>query len=183
MNYSDYFFIDQSSISGLAWAIKIGRGRGFKTQGEHAGCLDDCDGYFVVGLHRKIFKVHNVIWMIANHVNEIPSGMVVDHINGNKTDNRHENLRLCSKAENRRNTKKINTNTSGTTGVYLHKQKQYLYWSAFWYDHKTNTKHQKFFSVMKYGNDEAQTLAINCRHQAILQMNQTGANYSVRHGT
>jgi hypothetical protein len=35
---------------------------------------------------------------------------------------------------------------------------------------------------MKYGNNEAKTLAINYRDQAIVQMNHSGANYSERHG-
>lgn len=182
MNFSDYFYIDPSSTSGLAWSIKIGRGRGFKKPGQHAGCFDCNDGYFVAGLHRKILKVHNIVWMLSNNVNDLPTGMIVDHINGNRIDNRPENLRLISIAENRRNAKKLNTNTSGITGVYLHKQKKYFYWAAFWYDHKTYKKRDKFFSVLKYGNEEAKTLATNYRDQAILQMNINGANYTQRHG-
>jgi hypothetical protein len=46
-----------------------------------------------------------------------PPDKDVDHINGLKTDNREENLRICTRRENVWNTPRKTTNTSGHKGV------------------------------------------------------------------
>ncbi len=49
------------------------------------------------------------------------SDQLVDHINGNGLDNRRVNIRLCTKADNQRNQRRNNKNTTGYKGVSFDK--------------------------------------------------------------
>jgi len=46
----------------------------------------------------------------------------IDHINGNRTDNSLQNLRLVSNSDNHKNQKMPSTNTSGIVGVRVDKR-------------------------------------------------------------
>ena len=65
-------------------------------------------------------------------------GMFVDHVNGNPLDNRKENLRVCSNAENIRNSRKYSTNQSGYKGVSFVERKKK--WAA-----KITFNYKKYF--------------------------------------
>lgn len=50
-----------------------------------------------------------------------PKEMQVDHINGDRLDNRKDNLRICTEKQNRQNRKKISGKTSKYKGVHWNK--------------------------------------------------------------
>jgi len=78
-------------------------------------------GYLLCGgtlVHRMVYeKTHG----------KKPKGMQIDHINGDILDNRVENLRIATYAENQWNAKTRVDNTSGVKGVCWHKKAQKWY--------------------------------------------------------
>lgn len=86
--------------------------------GELAG-RTHCRGYVVIGIDKKIYPAHRLAWIWSTGIT--PKGEV-DHINGNKSDNRWANLRVVDKAGNQQNKRRPNRdNTTGFLGVSKHK--------------------------------------------------------------
>ncbi len=78
------------------------------------------EGYRKIQIDGARYFSHRLAWKM--HHGHDPKDQI-DHINGVKNDNRIQNLRECTHAENARNRGKTKVNKSGYKGVYLHRGK------------------------------------------------------------
>ena len=79
----------------------------------------DRDGYFVGKINGRFVRAHRVAWALAQ--GEWPDGDI-DHINGDRGDNRIANLRVVARAENNKNRALHSNNKSGVHGVSWHRK-------------------------------------------------------------
>lgn len=87
--------------------------------GDLAGCLGN-RGYVKVTLNGVEYMAHRIIYEL--HFSLIPESYQIDHIDGNKSNNKIENLRLASRTQNSYNRGKNKNNSSGYKGVHFCKR-------------------------------------------------------------
>lgn len=78
------------------------------------------NGYLRFGYDHRLYLVHRVVWLF--HYGEWPD--VVDHIDGDRLNNRIENLRSVDRNGNALNRRRPKSNTSGVIGVSWCKRSQ-----------------------------------------------------------
>lgn len=83
--------------------------------GSEAKCGGRRDGRAMISILRKHSSRSRAVWMW--HHGDIPCGMEVDHVNRDGTDDRIENLRLATRAQNAWNTCGHRDSASGMKGV------------------------------------------------------------------
>jgi hypothetical protein len=85
--------------------------------GENAGHTCPRHGYVFIGIDRVVYRAHRLAW--AHFYGEWPANQI-DHINGDRQDNRIANLREATNAQNAQNMGIKKSNTSGVPGVSWH---------------------------------------------------------------
>ena len=112
----NHLFEYDKETGNLIWKIKpSSRGHSVKA-GDIAGTLKS-HGYLCVGINYNSYRAHRLIFLM--HKGYLPK--TVDHINGDKLDNRIENLRAATIGQNQHNRKTNANNTSGYKGVCWNK--------------------------------------------------------------
>lgn len=81
------------------------------------------DGYRSIEVGGKAYFEHRLIWA---HVHGEWPLKHIDHINGDRSDNRLSNLREASVQENAQNRKRRSDNKSGFAGVSRHKDGKWV---------------------------------------------------------
>lgn len=107
------------------------------------GYLRGTIGGATIAAHRVAYAIHFGNW---------PAGLI-DHVNGIKTDNRIENLRLATQAQNLQNRGKNKNNTSGFKGVYWNKK------SKAWLCYIGINGERKFLGTFAQATDAATAYA------------------------
>jgi hypothetical protein len=108
---------DYREDGNLTWKVS----RSSTKKGTVAGSIRD-SGYYRIMIDRKGYQLHRMIFLY--HHGYLTDGLCIDHIDGNKTNNRIENLREVTQSQNRHNSKIPVTNTSGIKGISFHKKRK-----------------------------------------------------------
>lgn len=186
MDVAKLYSYDETSPSCLRWAVDVysGRWKNIKnvSVGDVAGGLGN-SGYYQVRRNGVLQLVHRVVWEL--HYGEIPCKMFVDHIDGNKVNNKISNLRLVEREGNARNCSQRKDNVSGVVGVSLctntlRSGNVAKYWRVQWKDTEGRSC-SKAFNIGKLGDEVAYQSAVDFRIQIIKQLNEKGAGYTERH--
>lgn len=108
---------------------------GITTNGEFLFDIDDYEKVLAINKYWKINNSNYVLCYLSNkefQLHRYLMGMgrynrkediIVDHINGNKLDNRKSNLRITHRKNNPKNCSIYSNNTSGVKGLYWNKDR------------------------------------------------------------
>jgi hypothetical protein len=178
----EYFYYSEDSETFLRWKKdrKNSNGSTIRKAGDQAGCLsirkNRPNSYAIVRFKDKSYPTHRIIYCIMNCVDVYPD-QLIDHIDGDGTNNCITNLRIVSAQGNALNTRKVKIRPDNKTGVVgVSRSKGHGGRSdgfAAFVIHRIDTKkivEQRKFSISKYGEEEAFRLACEWREQKLKEL-------------
>jgi hypothetical protein len=114
--------INYDPLTGVfKWGQRAGHHAGNRCKPSHlVGHVNKQTGYLTIRADKKLYQAHRLAWL---HVYGTWPANDIDHINGNRLDNRIDNLRDVQNNVNRENVNKARSDSStGIQGVSPYKQ-------------------------------------------------------------
>ena len=105
-------YLNYDAERGVLVYIKIPKGNMYRKIGDIVSTKSP-NGVYKVNFKGTRYLLHRVAWFLYTG----KQANIIDHINGNPSDNRIVNLRSCTQHQNTMNCNKPKNNTSGYKGV------------------------------------------------------------------
>ena len=158
-----------------------------RTNGEEIDIYFSKEDYSLISNIRWTFKYDNknneprIRATTGNHAgqdlstilfnNSIDTNLFVDHINRNTLDNTRENLRLVNRSVNASNARARTESKTSIRGVSFRKERPGIAKASWICEWSFNgERHTKSFSIAKYGNEQAFSLACKLRQEKMKEM-------------
>ncbi len=103
-------FVRKNAHQNKIRAYQVGSVAGYKS----------IDGYIYIGVQGKTYRAHRLAYLMYHGF--CREDMEIDHINGDRSDNRASNLRMATRKQNGENKAVYKNNSSGYKGVFWHAQ-------------------------------------------------------------
>jgi hypothetical protein len=149
--------------------------------GSKAGTLNK-DGYAAIMINGDLFKTHRLVWFVT--YGEFPDNQV-DHVDGDKSNNRIENLRDVTNKVNHQNMpRKYRLDADLPTGVTAKRNKHgtSIAYSAIWCD-MSGKYCAAYFGLREWYTLEAALAAATARREfEMTNLKDLGVAYTERHG-
>lgn len=175
IDWHSLVYYDETSPSGLRW--KVNRKNQVKC-GDVAGKRGRVikGGHWFIKLDKKSYSIHNVVFILRH--GKLEDDKIVDHIDGDGSNNCIENLRSVLPHHNMHNQKINSRNKSGIPGVRYDRIKNSWVGCVLC----NNRREIKSFACNRYGPENARLLAIQYVFMTRNKLNASGqAAFTDRH--